>query len=750
MPATRISLPRYRARHIVLGLLIPAGLVMTSPTSRASRAERGAPPPVEAPRAAVERAVSELVLIDAFVTDARGGILTGLTRDDFVLIVDGRRTSIASFDVHETVPERAASVTGAKTPTAGATTLSAQESRAAGLPRRFMLFFEDGVSAPAGLTAARRAALQFLATGLTPTDQVAIAAYDMDLRILAEFTTDRDRLRGVIDGSLREARRVSDFAVEQDKHDEEIGRLLSELKQVSGVRGSAGRARDEASWKSFQDQDRNGQGLAPETQALVDQAKTLAGTYGLEEAPRLRGVLRALRTLADSMAGWAGYKALIYMGDGVSENPALPYIDQVRRVAGDDPRLVSRLAESSLTSDLQDLLRAAGEDGVAIHTLQTRGLEAGTARELQAARRRTNALEAIAHGTGGIASSSNDFLKVLSDFEAGSRQFYILGFRPEGPPDGRFHAIQVQCHRREARVRCRNGFTRLTPKDAQERTILAAYTVPEMYPEMDVGLSAVDGPSGPAGRIVDLVVHVPGERILFRPEAGRPTARLEVGLVATDEGRNVTARTSRGLTIVLRPDQGRPGEVGIDLVHRVRLPAGKQSITAVVYDDTAGATGGTRLSLEAEAPVENRILGLSIYSLRDRSLWIEVPAGEADAVAATPPGEYTIGPALKAGYASDEPLVCGFRMPAGEAGPNLEVAILRGDRALKIVDVDHRDAGADGKAHVPLPLEGLEPGEYTVAILEILPSGLIERGRAGLSLRPAGRPADAAAATSSS
>jgi len=724
---------------------ILAGLAMTSPAPSASRERGGAPPPAEAPRAAVERAVSELVLIETSVTDSRGHPLAGLTRDDFVLIVDGHRTPIASFDYHDVASSRAGPEPVAGTPSAGATP-------AVGLPRRFLLFFEDGVSAPAGLTAARQAALRFLVTSLEPEDQVGIAAYDMDLRILAEFTTDRELLRRTIERSLHEARRVSDFAVEQQTHDQEIERVLNELKQVMSAPGAGGRARDQAASKTLQDRDRSGHALAPDAQALVDQAKTLAGSYGLEEAPRLRGVLHALRTLADSMAGWGGFKALVYMGDGVTENPALPYIERVRRVARDDPRLTSRLAESSLTSDLEDLLRAAAADGVTIHTLQTRGLEAGTARELQGAQRRSNALEAIAHGTGGLTSSSNDFLKVLSDFESGSRQYYVLGFRPEGPPDGRSHAVQVQCRKHDARVRCRRNFTRLQPKEAHERSILAAYTVPEMYAEMNIGLSAVAGPSSTAGRIVDLVVHVPGDRILFQPEAGNPTAHLEVGLVAMDETRKPTARTSRGLTIVLRPEQGRPGEIGIDLVHRVRLPEGAQSITAVVYDDTAGTAGGTRLSLAAGTSGENRILGLSIYSLRDRSLWIEVPAGEADAVAASPPGEYTIGPALKAGYAPDEPLVCGFRLPAttGDGGPNLRLAIRLGDRVVKIIDVDPRGAGADGKAHVPLPLTDLAPGEYTVAIQEILASGPVDRGSAILSLRSPERPAVAASATSSS
>ncbi|HYS77583.1 MAG TPA: hypothetical protein VEO94_02005, partial [Candidatus Dormibacteraeota bacterium] len=445
-----------------------------------------------------------------------------------------------------------------------------------------------------------------------------------------------------------------------------------------------------------------------------------------------------LRTLIDSIAAWGGYKAIVYMGDGLSENPALPYVEQVLSVVQDDG-LTSRTARSSLVSDLQELLQAAAAAGITIHTMQTRGLETGTAREMEAARRRSNSLESIALGTGGLTSSSNDFLKALKGFETDSRGYYILGYLPQGPPDGRFHPVEVRCRKRDARLRWRKGFVRLDPKQARERAILAAYTVPEMYPQMDIGLSAVTGPVDHAGRVMDLVVHVPGDTILFRPEAGKPTAHLEVGLVALDEARKETVQSSRGLTIVLRPEHGRPGEVGVDLVHRVRLPAGRQSITAVVYDDAAGLVGGARLSLAPGAPGIDHVLGLSIYSLRDRSVWIEVPDGPAREVA-DPSSDYTVGPALKAVYAPGEPLVCGFRMPEGTGGGRFRIAIRQGDNLLKTLALEAPDSGADGKVHVPLPADELLPGEYSVAVQEILPAGPVDRGVAALSIRPAGTP----------
>ena len=134
-------------------------------------------PPGRVTPALIERALTELVLIETYVADVHGRALTGLTADDFELVVDGKKASIASCEMREV-----------RAPGSDAVTVAGEASgappatpNAADQPRRFMLFFEDGTSAPSGLVAARRAAHQFLATGLVPTDQVAIAAYDTGL-----------------------------------------------------------------------------------------------------------------------------------------------------------------------------------------------------------------------------------------------------------------------------------------------------------------------------------------------------------------------------------------------------------------------------------------------------------------------------------------------------------------------------------------------------------------------------------------
>jgi VWFA-related protein len=707
-------------------------------------------PPAEAPRPPVEHAISELVLIEAYVTDAHGRPLAGLESDDFILTVDGHKSPIASIEFREVAaPEPAVTRAAGE-----AAPVIAPAPQTLEQPRRFMLFFEDGTSAPSGLTAARHAAREFLSQGLLPSDQVGLAAFDVSLRLLSDFTTDREALRRTIDLSLHAARRVSSFAVEVQQRGEELDTALKELAEEARALSLRDRTTGSAQLQGAMrkskrlDQGRQGFGTIPglpeEIRQKLDHLKFTALSYGADEEPRLRSVLGALKTLVDSLADWPGYKAIVYMGDGVPSNPVLPYVERIVALEPDQ-QLLFQAGSYSLDADLQALLQAAAAAGVTIHTMQTRGLEAGSAAELKAAYRRSNSLEAIALNTGGLSSSSNDVLRALDNFESSSRAYYVLGYQPQGPPDGRFHPVQVRCTRRGAVVRWRRGFTRLLPEEARARAIQAAFLLPELYAQLPIGLSAVLGPAGPDSRIADLVVHLPADMLLFLPDGERRTARLEVGLVALGEGSRESLKTARKVRIALRQELVRPERLGIDIVRRVRLPTAAQSVTAVVLDEAGGLVGGSRLSLPAGTSDADGVLGLSIYSMKETSLWIELPEGENDRPAAGGHDEYTLGPSLKATFEPGEPVTCAFLSPMGpvvegSGAPeerSLQIVIRQDGRILRTVAVGPQEARPGTKAHVSLPVDGLDPGDYQVSVQEVLPGGPVDRGMAPFRIRSA-------------
>jgi VWFA-related protein len=704
-------------------------------------------------RAPAERVTTELVLIETYVTDDKGRPIEGLTIDDFTLVIDGKPSPIASLDFRRVS-------SGAVAPGSATTLRAAGPIRPAEYPRRFMLFFEDRMSGPGGLTAARHAVDQFLSAGLQPSDEVAIATYDTGLRILHDFTSDREALRKTIAGSLAGARRVSSEYAERRAQAEQLDQEMQRYQQEASVakmkaqadprshimggggggsRAGGGSESSSATTLSPSPENKALQDAKAELDRHLQEIKSLAMNYAAEESFLLRGVLRGVGVLVDGLAAWPGYKALVFMGDGIPENPANPYLSLIL-ARHPDPILVMRAQQYSVAPDVDAVRRAAAAKGVTIHTLQTRGLAAGTASEMKAQYEESNTIAALALGTGGLRSSSNDFVAALDGFEASSRVYYVLGYSPAGAPDGRYHAVKVRCRKRGAQVRSREGFVRWTPEESRRRAIQAAHLLPEIFPDLRLDLSAAIGPHEGSEEVVDFVAHLPAGAVLFVPEEGGAVARLEVGLVVQDELGAETFRGARSVRIA-RPAEDAAGRMGIHLYCRVRLPDKAQKATAVVSDDATETIGAVRLALPAATPATARVLGLSLYSIAEKSLWVGMPFEGAVAEASDAGDAHDaqhrpmVGPPVRTVFALGESAVCGFRRPDQAPPAALEVVVGQSGAALRTVKVPPAGTGSPGTVQVTLPIEGLPPGDYTVTVREIRPEGAVDRGTVPLRLR---------------
>jgi VWFA-related protein len=135
----------------------------------------------------------DLVLVDATVTDSRGNQILGLQKDDFIVEENGKPQELLSVDYFT-----------------NRTLLTSREDRAA-FPvervrqeRYFVLFFHEpgDPSAIQGfggeLRLATQAARKWIDEHLQPQDKVAIAGFDIRLKVYADFTDDRRILRSAL------------------------------------------------------------------------------------------------------------------------------------------------------------------------------------------------------------------------------------------------------------------------------------------------------------------------------------------------------------------------------------------------------------------------------------------------------------------------------------------------------------------------------------------------------------------------
>jgi VWFA-related protein len=158
---------------------------------------------------------TQLVVESVAVKDKNGKPVEGLTKDDFTVLEDSKPQMISFFQ-YQRLEENAAPEelklrpTVAATPNTAANAVKAvvQPQIAPARPgeikykdRRLMVMFFDMTSMPIqDQLRAQTAALKFLKSQMTTSDLMAVMALTSDLKVLEDFTDDRDELAKTIKG----------------------------------------------------------------------------------------------------------------------------------------------------------------------------------------------------------------------------------------------------------------------------------------------------------------------------------------------------------------------------------------------------------------------------------------------------------------------------------------------------------------------------------------------------------------------
>lgn len=146
------------------------------------------------------------VIVDAYVTDERGDVISNLAAADFRLRVDGQSVPIESVD-WVAVDQSEVDTPVPATPGISATPSFARTAKTQLPPpgRLLILFFQTDLAEPTRATGLLRIAYwarRFVET-LRPTDRAAVASFDSHLKLRQDFTTDREKLIVAIHDAIR-------------------------------------------------------------------------------------------------------------------------------------------------------------------------------------------------------------------------------------------------------------------------------------------------------------------------------------------------------------------------------------------------------------------------------------------------------------------------------------------------------------------------------------------------------------------
>ncbi len=421
--------------HLALPFMLLAALVLAQaqPPTQETASPQDKPPAPKPPSKQFGGLrfldVSELTVVnvDVAVSDKKGPI-TGLSDKDFEVFQDGKVQPLTNFAAYTRHVEAKAPETPAAAPTAAAAPAPPTPTPTPALKRepRFIAFYVDNENLlPFDRNRVISKMTEWIDTNLAPPDQAMVVSYQRSLKILQPFTSDPDEIAS----ALRSVRKYTGGRSD----------LISTRQRVEDfIAQNSGQNSGSSSGNAY-------------AQALDD-----ARSFARETQNNLTFTVRSLQELVGMMGGLPGKKAIIYLSDGLPMTPGLELFYAIDD-AFKTPTAISQSHEFDASDLYNSLVRTAMSSGVALYTIDARGLESDSGIEAENRQARSSLAAAIttsnyqdslvymADRTGGIAIlNANDPTPGLDKIAADFETYYSLGYRLIPTGEDRAHRIEVK------------------------------------------------------------------------------------------------------------------------------------------------------------------------------------------------------------------------------------------------------------------------------------------------------------------
>jgi VWFA-related protein len=531
---------------------------------QATPAQTGAP--AQAPQA-VFRSRREVITVDAIVRDKSGAIVRGLKADDFEIREDGRPQEIVNFSFEEirdkapAVIETADLLAGVESKlqeqTRVTTTAASASPSPAAAPapltseamagrRLITLLFDVSSMQPDDVQRAVDSAQKYVSEKMSAADMVAVVTVSSSLNVLTDFTPDREK-------------------------------VATALTRLGYAEGTATAPPDAST------------AATDEAAAATDDAAADTSDLDLFNND-IR--LRALKTIADTLAPIEQKKSIIYFSAGMQRS-------------GQDNQVELRAA-----------INSAVRANVSFYPIDTRGLQAvvpggdarqasgrgnamfsgrGVAQQFDTLAGSQDTLTSLAADTGGRAfTDTNDFGEAFARVQNDMSAYYLLAYSSSNPThDGRFRRIQVRLKRDGLKVEARNGyyadrdFTHTSRGDRETQLqdqLFSAVSATDLPVMVTAGWFRLANDK----YYVPVALAVPGYAVPVVNPADKVSLDV-LGLVRDEQGRPL-GRFRETLQLPPGTDKTLAGKQVL-YQSGLTLPPGRFSVKAVVRENATGLMG---------------------------------------------------------------------------------------------------------------------------------------------------------------
>jgi VWFA-related protein len=458
-----------------------------------------------------------IVNLDVIVTDKHGNRVTGLTRDDFELLEEGRSQAITNFSEYRS--EQHAAV-GASNVTA--TGQIVQPSAGPRLPRTIVIFVDNLKLDHLAIDPVFNGLKKLLREVVEPGDSVMIIGWAMHPVIRQPATDDLARVDAMLDKIAS-----ASIGARRDESGEMVDRVAEVydyLKEAADFAAS------------------HGLKMAPpsvDDEALLAEPRSAAeiALYEMKEK------IKSLNAIVTSMSGATGKKALFIVSHRLGFYAGGEYFFATREQIPELDR--ARYDTSAL---VKSLTNNANAHGVTIYTLFPEGLPMPELRfsnhvpgqddvrgQYQTFNNEIRSLKWIADETGGtMAYSAVDIAKMLPRIRDDFDSYYSLAYRITARHDDRARSVTVRARNRDYRTRTRQHYFEASEQaDMHDRVVANLLRKPETASSIPLDI-ILGSPVQKGKRVwsVPVEVRFPASALTTLPVAGASKGGFTVYVAA--------------------------------------------------------------------------------------------------------------------------------------------------------------------------------------------------------------------------
>lgn len=463
----------------------------------------------------VFRTETNLIVVNVTVRDSAGRPIEGLTKADFQLLEDDKPQQISVFELQKlgTDPLPAIEVPVQPVQNEPKPEPPPEPEKPQTKDKRLMVLFFDFSGMPvAEQVRSQDAAIQFLQKQMTASDLVSLMTFSGDLRLVQDFTADRESL-------------------------------------ITAIRA----------FRTGEGTDLAATGEAP-TEDEEDDGNILFSAddseFNLFNSDRK---LSALEAAARQLAVYPEKKALIYFSNGVSKTGTENH-SQLRATV--NAAVKANVAIYAL--DARGLVPSAPSGDASKASPSGKDLFSGLSmkKERDKFQDQQETLYSLAADTGGKALlDSNDLTTGIRQAQRDINTYYLLGYYSTNPePDGRFRKIRVRLNPSlKAKLDYRPGY--FAPKvwknfnsQDKERQLEEALQLGSPATDLPVALEVNYFRMSKGEFFVPIAVKIPGSEIVLAKKGGSEQAELDFLGQVRDAKNRVQGSVRDTIRVKLTPE----------------------------------------------------------------------------------------------------------------------------------------------------------------------------------------------------